>query len=699
MSQNNDRASSEAKSKPAFATTCVECRARHVKCDGLLPSCRRCKGAGRTCHYIKSRRGKRDTERLISPPHERKLDLSADFAPQTKFPRGPLMDDNVGNFQCLLPQPESSSLEKPYEILPNQGLLLGSPWSVADPVPFQSVVQSRDNPASSCSTPSFLPEDSASNASLSCNGEAVHFDPLVGSFYSHFHRAHPIVIPMGHWRKHVQGFEAQALMTVIHFIGSMYAEDISTTIYRDAVYRTLSIQPLQLSKTGFAVQVNLLFAIGLHAHNEPEKAIEYLNRAIDIALELGMHRSSFCYTYGENCSLLEESWRRTWWELYVVEGMFAAVHQSDSFRLFKIPTDVPIPCEEAEYSICGPIPRPRTFEEFDDRAFEDESITYSSFAYRIDAVRILGKLLALGAASLDQRDATKIQAADARLTNWTLHLPPAKRQPVDRMGRVDEIMFQGHMIINAATIFLHRPLSNLIFSHAGLKTTCTPNIAAAIPSTTAATAFSPQIHSLKAINAATTISSMFALPGTILTLHSPFCTCVVALAAVVDLSAYYSKVDPAQIPAPSSLAIGSGERDSRWLSSGSNSLDASSLEKERIQLDIGVLKAVKNVWPIARAVFEPVKAIARDLVGLMQREQERRKRGRSHLEEFAHDVPIQDFLPQLNYHTPAQEYDWMQSFVVPAMDDHWTSGSQAGSADTTDDRHSKRSKPGDEIYS
>lgn len=38
---------------------------------------------------------------------------------------------------------------------------------------------------------------------------------------------------------------------------------------------------------------------------------------------------------------------------------------------------------------------------------------------------------------------------EAHLTNWRLHLPPGKRDPVDKNCLHDEMMFQGHFITTA----------------------------------------------------------------------------------------------------------------------------------------------------------------------------------------------------------------------------------------------------------
>lgn len=42
--------------RAAVAVACVQCRSRHLKCDGAA-KCARCVAEGITCSYVKSRRG------------------------------------------------------------------------------------------------------------------------------------------------------------------------------------------------------------------------------------------------------------------------------------------------------------------------------------------------------------------------------------------------------------------------------------------------------------------------------------------------------------------------------------------------------------------------------------------------------------------------------------------------------------------
>jgi hypothetical protein len=138
------------------------------------------------------------------------------------------------------------------------------------------------------------------------------------------------------------------LEAAMRYIGSFYVEQAPTI--------ALGLEAERLAyhtdspKDGFRVQALLALAIGLDGYTHQEKALKVLLDAQDLALELGMNKRDFAFINGNGSSVLEESWRRTWWELYVIDGMIAGVHQRSSFRLNEIHADVALPCEEKEYA-------------------------------------------------------------------------------------------------------------------------------------------------------------------------------------------------------------------------------------------------------------------------------------------------------------------------------------------------------------
>lgn len=238
----------------------------------------------------------------------------------------------------------------------------------------------------------------------------------------------------------------------MRYVASVFARNAPTSSFcREAEHALFGNIHSPPAKNAFTVQALLLFAIGLHSENEQERASQVKDIAADLALELGMNQTEFSEGTGgegENGRVLEESWRRTWWELYFVDGIIAGIHQRDSFKLWSVECTVPLPCEEEAYAK-GVIPEPASLQDFDDRYFSADKTVFSSFSYRVEAIRILGQVLAVGSAA-GQGDETRADAADASLVNWGLHLPEAKKELVDGKDRkVDEMLFQAHMVVNA----------------------------------------------------------------------------------------------------------------------------------------------------------------------------------------------------------------------------------------------------------
>ena len=141
--------------------------------------------------------------------------------------------------------------------------------------------------------------------------------------------------------------QLQHVEAAMRYIGSFYIAQAPTPALGLEAER--AVYNITCPKDGFKVQAMLILAIGLDGYTFQEKALQFLVEAQDIALELGMNTREFAMLNGNGLNALEESWRRTWWELFVVDGMIAGVHQKSSFRLNNIPAEVGLPCEEGQY--------------------------------------------------------------------------------------------------------------------------------------------------------------------------------------------------------------------------------------------------------------------------------------------------------------------------------------------------------------
>ncbi|KAI9872172.1 MAG: hypothetical protein M1830_001998 [Pleopsidium flavum] len=516
---------------------CTECRSRHLKCDAKNPKCSRCRDAGSICIYKKSRRGWKGPGKKDRSGYQGDMPLSKD-----------------------LPTSTSRNVDSATHEISNDLVAPLSPHLLTPP--FLDAVQACPGPLASSPLPAIQHEKPTFIAS-----------DLSNLYYEHFHPAHPIVLPRGLLSEASKEKDLTQLHAVIWYIGSIYSPAHSTLSLLEAAGQVLISQtPL---KDGFTVQALLLFAIALHSQAEQDRALQVLDDAIDIAVDIGMDRQEFASSNGEGLQCVEESWRRTWWELYVVDGMFAAIHQRETFRMLHVQSNVALPCEELDYVINKNNYTPHSLLGFQSRAFAGDEVVYSSSAYRIDAIRILGEVLA--ATDEGPSDARKrVDAADASLTSWTFDLPKSKAHLVGEGGKVDEMLFQAHMIIYA-------PRSNLAFASVQGETTCTRAVRYCVSPSAV------DFHTTKAIDAANAISGLIKLP-TLLLNHSPLFTCVITFAAIVHLSAY----------------------------SLNSSNPEGVLTKGRIELSISALKQMREVWAIAGLVLQQVKEISREIFACLK---------------------------------------------------------------------------------
>ncbi|KAF8852062.1 hypothetical protein BDZ45DRAFT_600526 [Acephala macrosclerotiorum] len=394
----------------------------------------------------------------------------------------------------------------------------------------------------------------------------------IEAFFYHFYPAHPFVLPRHSFYALRKEKPVEHLEAAMRYVGSFYVPQAPTVALGLEAER--AVYDPGCRKDALKVQAMLILVIGLDGYTYQEKALQILLDAQQVALELGMNKHDFAFMNSGGSDAVAESWRRTWWELYIVDGMIAGVHQKSNFQMKDIAADVGLPCEEKEYA-SGQIPPPHSMEDFDDESFDGRDFTYSSFAYRIAAIRNLGRVLSSRQIMLP--DVPMINRIDAYLVNWRLHLPDSKKDFINHEGHLDEMLFQAHMITEATTILLHREHSELDSSVARDVTSCAPH-KAIVPGQ------SYNVHAAKTIQAAQDISKLIQLPVPLVK-HTHFFTCVVTLASIVHLSCW------------SVLMPLIRDDDLR----------------QQLRLNTGALKTLWQVWPSAGKAFGQVKGVAQEI--------------------------------------------------------------------------------------
>ncbi|KAH6886948.1 hypothetical protein B0T10DRAFT_490526 [Thelonectria olida] len=528
---------------PPVPAACLACRGKHLKCDGKRP-CSRCITSSYDCVYVASRRGYRGQQaqnkvvkNVNKPTKGPSSSVGNSIAATTAFNFATPVFSDLGP-----PPPFSRHTATDFS---NVGF--HSPFGT----PLHTLNVTFDQPV-----PRTLP----------------YRDGCIDSFYHHFHAAHPFVLPKSFLLLLANDDTLEPLLAAIRWVGSLFIDDksISDDLLKEA-YR-LIYKP-GVNKGGFLVQAMLLLIIGLDGHRRRKRVDSLLNEARKISIQIGLHARFFAMVNGQGIPVLEESWRRTWWELYVTDALIAGVHRASKFHLYDVPADVALPCEEHQY-LSSHIPAPLHLEDLDHSNLLDGGREFSSFAYRVQCCRIMGKMLTVSPSGPGDKSLAQI---DSLLTNWRLYLPLSKQNAYDNHGQLDEMMFQAHMMLHAISILLHQP-------HSQLDPSPTYYINACAPNTPAISSDALNAHTILTIQSANEISKLVTHRVSLLS-HTHFFAYMLTLSSTIHLSKW-------------SLTFVPQNDDSL---------------RQNIRLNIGALVKYSEMWPAAQHLTKQVKTIAQDV--------------------------------------------------------------------------------------
>ncbi|KAL4984104.1 hypothetical protein BDW68DRAFT_167648 [Aspergillus falconensis] len=527
---------------------CVPCRSKHLRCDATTPVCARCRNEGLQCVYLKSRRGGRRT-RAHAQQSSSTTSISTSFYPDTS--------------EQLYLQPQQS-------LAPTTSVR--RPASAPDDEPEQS----NSEPTSACMS---LNNDSLSDPSLN--------EQFLAQYYSFFHSAHPCVLPQWALKSRLanNGRDLQTLVVVVQFIGSVYAKSSFSASLKVEAEAAVSKIGANCRITGFDVQAILLLSIAIYWANEPEKALNLLDKAIATALDLGMHQQEYAYANGNSDPLLEECWRRTWWQVYMTDAHIAGSTSTFPFRTSSVEMSCDLPCDEAEYE-SGKIPRPRTLQDYEMREFlDDDHRIFSSFAELVGLTRGLDLALAARQGMTIANAPSICANTDATVTAWRSLLHPSKKDLVREDGTVDELLFKANIIIQTYVVDLHRQLSTLSYTPIESIAHCSPPP----PPECLRGCNTPecQLHTAKVLRAIDAFDDLLTLPTNIAT-HTPFIICMISNLVIAHLAAC------------------------RFHYQG----QALKLARERIRLSMGALKVLGEYWAMGQRTYREVGVVAREILGL-----------------------------------------------------------------------------------
>ena len=174
-------------------------------------------------------------------------------------------------------------------------------------------------------------------------------DKCFDAFYYFFFPSQPFVLPKQLFLHLAKEKDLSLLMVAMRWIGSLYV-DVSSLERDNLCQQAITkVYDTHTPRDGFLVQSMMLLIIGFDGQGQQKRARDILADAQALALEMKMNTQSFAHMNSRGHPTLAESWRRTWWNLYVTDAMISGVHRITNFALYDVPAQVEIPCEENEY--------------------------------------------------------------------------------------------------------------------------------------------------------------------------------------------------------------------------------------------------------------------------------------------------------------------------------------------------------------
>ncbi|KAL7952137.1 hypothetical protein V8C42DRAFT_306237 [Trichoderma barbatum] len=519
----------ERYARPRVSVACLPCRSQHLKCDANRPICARCRSLARPCSYPESRR-------------------SGKYR-------------NAASWKARL-----------HGIAPKSPSLLSPSVSI-------SQEDERSTNSEPCIIPSMLSITAPIAESVSEPSVVFKNGDLLDLYYEYFHPSHPFLLPRRsldlRLRSRPPCPTLQQLTNTMEYIGSFYQHIPMGTLL-------VPSNESNLEMDGFTVQNTLLLSMAKSMCDDKSGSEVLLAQAIQQATAIGMHEKSFADTVVDGDAVLSESWRRTWWMLYLIDANFSVARRDFIPVITASCHNVDLPCEDELYEKLSIPLEAATLHNYRTREFALEDKPFSSFAYLIDATEIF--IAALGE-STKYQDITQAEVLcgdlEARVISWFLLLPLEKRELPVAPGLLDQLMFQAHMMMYTSLAFIHRPLSNLSYDPAEGISTCGP-LPPPLERSSGYARIPHEIHSEKLFQAIRKQNQCLILLPMRAAQLSPFVICMVACCTVAYLVA-------------SKFALKADEAEAA---------------RSRIRISLATLRMYEDVWPRAKKVLTELKRIA-----------------------------------------------------------------------------------------
>lgn len=538
-----------------------------------MPSCSRCSRSRLDCLYVASRRG----QRRRPPRSNQQIAHSiAGSATAELSPAGPLAIDHwSGNYPFFEPGTDScASISTNTNLgdVPTSKVSKNDVWDLQ----LESMSYEPRDISSELMASHYHQELGQLNLpTLDSHPAYVPNEFLIQTFYLNFHPAHPMLPP---WNTLQLLEPPDYLLRAMEFTALHYLEGDAATFTGQnmaVMDREICSTILVAERSVELVQTLLLLSIVLHSRNQVTESRAHLTDAIDTALSLGLHRRNYAHEMSFGNAVREESLRRTWWELFVVDALLASLQHQGNLLLDIDKPEVYLPCPEDAYNAELSSLSSVSVQDLEHRSFSEQEPITSPAAHRIEATMLLRATLSC------TRDICispeKSRQVEARISGWFYSMSDSEQRMMRSDNMVDEMLFQAFMLAYCSSIFLHVPQSNLLSSLTFLR-----ELACGIQDSQRLPCPPSKIHTVKALKAAMGMSELSCLPAKASS-HTPLFICCLILSSITLLAVYL--LDRDTMP----------DRHLHLLS-----------------LNVNVLKSVGGIWAVAFCSMAKIKAAVRD---------------------------------------------------------------------------------------
>lgn len=190
----------------------------------------------------------------------------------------------------------------------------------------------------------------ASPAATQVHTDDIASDTLIDAYYMNFHRFHPFILPKKQLARLYHDPSTQSrlrpLIAVLRLIGCIMSSRRWSVSLKDYVEVCFAEAP---PTDPTMVQCRLLYSMALFWYGHEDDARREMNMVVRLATDLQMYLQEFAVLHGGEHAVLRESWRRTWWMVYIIDAYYAGTLGTNKSDLWEIEITAELPCEELEY--------------------------------------------------------------------------------------------------------------------------------------------------------------------------------------------------------------------------------------------------------------------------------------------------------------------------------------------------------------